>query len=293
MLKDPVVQMKGLASVYHNASRNGEEFVMPGMDFVLTVTTVTTSFPLRYSAMHFCLQAAKSNLFLNNLLLGSVLTDLPLYSKVRSRIHVGSMLELQYELRSHGIPMDTFPVDVDGNIRDDILNEWLYRYQRQQDEANTSPLTYIDGNKPMSVEEKEIDAAWDLQRLLLDSTQPPDALWAGAENDASMAVAQSAMSAPSPSSKPTKNDVLLGRGRFTQSWAGNIKFREFLENRSDDYDKVTRTERQKRAIELTQELYANGVRFFEQDGSGEWVEADFALAMKKVSQLFRSIRKKK
>lgn len=293
MLKDPVVQMKGLASVYHNASRSGEEFVMPGMDFVLTVTHVTTSFPIRYSAIHFCLQAAKSNLFLNNLLLRSVLTGLPLYSKVRSRIHVGSMMELQYELRSHGIPMDTFPVDVDGNIRDDILNEWLYRYQRQQDEGNASPLT-IDGNKSMSVEENEIDAdAWDQQRLLLDSTQPPDAMWAGAEEDASMPMDPSALSPSSQSSKPTGKDVLLGRGRFTQSWAGNIKFREFLKNRSDDYDKVTRKERQKRAIELTHELNADGVRFFEQDGSGEWVEADFAVAMKKVSQLFRSIRKKK
>mmetsp|Transcript_22001 Transcript_22001/g.54366 ORF Transcript_22001/g.54366 Transcript_22001/m.54366 type:complete len:494 (-) Transcript_22001:1258-2739(-) len=298
MLPDPVVQMKGLASVYHNTSRTGEEFVMPGMDFVLTVTNVTNSFPIRYSVMHFCLQSGEGNLVLNNSLLGSVLTDLPLYTKVRSRIHVGSIIELQYELRSHGIPMDTFPVDINGNIRENVLNAWLYKYQREQGEGNKLSPHTGDGNEPRLAEgNKIIPAAWNQQLLLLDNTQSLDHMWpvvAGENNNLQLPLA----AAPTPfaqalSVKPTENDVLLGRGRFTQSWPGNIKFREYLENQSEDYDKVPRKDRQKRAIELTHELIANGVRFFEQNAAGVWEEAEFTTSMKKVSQLFRSIRKKK
>ena len=131
---------------------------MPGIDFIVPVTNATVSFPVRYSAMHCCLQAGEGNLVVNNSLLGSLLSDFPLYSKVRSRIQVGSIIELQHALRSHGIPMDTFPLDIDGNIRDDILNEWFYKHRLEQVSHNLSPTTG-DGNKPASAKHNGIHAA--------------------------------------------------------------------------------------------------------------------------------------
>ena len=226
---------------------------MPRLEFIVTVTNVTLSFPVRHSALHYCLQASKGNFVLNNSFLGSVVNVLPAYSKVRSRIHVGSIMEHQYALRSHGIPIDTFPVDINGNIRDDIFYAWFYKYRRAQIE-NRVPVDHVG----------QVTAA----NLYVPS-------------------------AVKPSAKPTENDILLGRGLVTQSWPGNIKFREFLEKFSSEYDNLPRKERKKRTIELTQELCAKRIRFFEPTGPGEWAEIDFSEARKKVSQHFRTIRKKK
>ncbi|CAJ1955755.1 unnamed protein product [Cylindrotheca closterium] len=245
LLQELTVQTKGVVTVYHNASRTGVDFVMPGVNFIMTVSNATASFPVRFSSMHYCLQTTEGNLVLNNSFLGAVVKTLPVYSKVRSRIHVGSIVELQYALRSHGIPMDTFPVDIDGNIRDDIFYVWFHKHQLEQNIAST-----VSEAKSLRTKEDEALA-------------------------------------------PTKTDVLLGRGRVTQSWPGNIKCREFLEKHRSEYDKLPRNERKKKAMELTQELGAKGVRFFEQTEPGEWVEIDFFEATKKVIQLIRTLRKKK
>ncbi|CAJ1955753.1 unnamed protein product [Cylindrotheca closterium] len=253
LLQDPVVQKKGLVTVYHNASRRGVDFVIPGVNFIMTVSNATASFPVRFSSMHYCLQTTEGNIVLQNSFLGPIVKTLPVYSKVRSRIHVGSIVELQYALRSHGIPMDTFPVDKDGNIRDDIFYAWFHKYQLEQNISSTV-------NEAKSLPTKE----------------------------------DKALLAPSVgTTAPTETDVLLGRGRVTQSWPGNIKCREFLEKHRSEYDKLPRNERKKKAMELTQELGAKGVRFFEQTEPGEWVEIDFSEATKKVIQLIRTLRKKK
>jgi len=44
-------------------------------------------------------------------------------------------MEMQYELRSDGIPTKSCPVDVDGNIRQDILNGWFDKHQSELEEA--------------------------------------------------------------------------------------------------------------------------------------------------------------
>ncbi|CAJ1955761.1 unnamed protein product [Cylindrotheca closterium] len=262
LLRDPKVQTKGLATVYHSASRTGDAFVMPGVSFIMKVANARESFPIRFSSMHYCLQTTQGNLVLNNSFLGPIVKTLPVYSKVRSRIHVGSIIELQYALRSHGIPMDTFPIDTVGNIRDDIFYSWFHKYQRQQlQEISSTAL-----------------AAKSIPVLAANSISIKE---------------YKALPTASAKTAPTENDILLGRGQVTQSWPGNIKFREFLENYCFEYDNLPRKERKKKAIELTQELGVKGVRFLEQTGPGHWVEISFSEATKKVIQLFRTLRKKK
>ncbi|CAJ1946595.1 unnamed protein product [Cylindrotheca closterium] len=280
LLPDPVVQTKGVVTVYHNASRTGEEFVMPGMKFIRTLSNVTSSFPFRYSAMHFCLLAQEGKFSPSNSFLGSIVKTLPVYSKVRSRIHVGSIMELQYALRSHGIPTDIFPVDPDGSIRDDVVLTWFYKqYQRAVLIEGTSCST---GHAPKLILTQE-----DKTPFIPSTREPIDHIGHAAVGNWCVPFAVQ------PSDKPTENDILLGRGRITQLWPGNIKFREFLEKHSVEYDMLPRTARKKRTVELTQELGAKGIRFFEPTGPGKWVEIDSSEARKKVSQLFRTFRKNK
>jgi hypothetical protein len=40
-------------------------------------------------------------------------------------------MELQYALRRHGVPTQTCPVDLDGDLRRDILNAWFYKHEAQ------------------------------------------------------------------------------------------------------------------------------------------------------------------
>lgn len=286
LLPDPAVQTKGAVVVYHNVSRSGEEFKLPNIDFVRTVTSVTASFPLRYTAVHYCLESGEGNLGLYNKFISLSLNTLPSYSKVRSRIHVGSTIEIQYALRSHGIPLNTFPLDISGNIRDDIFYEWFHKYQRKQIESEplSNPIaldpTVTEGVESLFTLPECTHLSEEFHELL---NQPGQMI--GTDLNTPLSA--------KPPVRPAENDVLFGRGRIIQSWPGNIKFREFLEKHSEDYDNLPRKDRRKRTIELTQELYSKRVRFFEQTLSGEWTQIDITEARKRVSQAFRSMRKKK
>ena len=246
------------------------------------------SFPIRYSAAHYYLMTNEGNLVLHNAILKPMVNSLPQYIRVRSRIHVGSSVELRYQLPSHGIPLDTFPIDIDGKVRESILNLWFYKYQQMQTESkgfvnNSSSVTDTS-------EISNHSSSWGEQGgVPLYARQ-------SLHDQSYLSIPSSVAYKPfvNPQSiGPTKSDILLGRGRFAQSWDGNVMFRDYIEGQSDAYDSLSRAERQRKTIEVTHELISKGIRFFEQQESGEWIEADFSDARKKVSQMFRSIRKKK
>ena len=245
---------------------------MPGINFLLKVKDAAMSFPIRYSAAHYYLQTNEDNLVLHNAILKPMVNSLPQYIRVRSRIHVGSSVELRYQLPSHGIPLDTFPIDIDGKVRESILNLWFYKYQQMQTEI-TGASEIVNS----SLGEQGGVPTWPMDQ-------------------SNLSVPSSVAYMPfvkAQSIGPTKSDILLGRGRFAQSWDGNVMFRDYIEAQSDDYDSLPRAKRQRKTIEVTHELISKGIQFFEQKESGEWVEADHPEARKKVSQMFRSIRKRK
>jgi len=122
----PEVQMKGLNFVVYDNMKVGEEVENP-MSWIssLSVMDVVLSMPIRFSSMHFCLKARKKTLALFNSLLGMSSSLLPQYTRVRTRLHGGSDIELQYQLQRHGIYTETGPIDENGNPRMEILNAWL------------------------------------------------------------------------------------------------------------------------------------------------------------------------
>lgn len=104
---------------------------MPGFTFLLSMMEVVQSFPVRYSAVHICLKPRRNNLVLCNNLLNFTLNLTSERTRTRTRIHYGTGVELQYVIRSHGVPTRTCPVDIDGNIRRDNLNAWFHKHEAE------------------------------------------------------------------------------------------------------------------------------------------------------------------
>jgi len=77
--------------------------------------------PVRVAAFHFCVPA---NPFVNALRMLLVLT---LNKVMRSRLkfHVGQAIELQYRVKSYGIPIDHIPLTGTGNVKTQNLRVWM------------------------------------------------------------------------------------------------------------------------------------------------------------------------
>jgi len=125
----PEVQMKGLVTVYYDVAKPEEESAMPGFNYMMKLLDFINCLPMRFSAMHHCLKTVKGNLALNNALIGMAMSIFPEDARARARLHYGSDVELHYQLKSHGLPINTCPIDTCGNIRKDILNAWYYEHQ--------------------------------------------------------------------------------------------------------------------------------------------------------------------
>lgn len=280
LASEEVVQTKGAVHIVHNVARTGQQTAMPQFDTLMTVNDALANiFPFRNSAMHFCLHhqapsvEGEGSAFLKSLLL-PVLKAIPLYETVRTRIHDGHGVELQYQLRTHGIPLDSFPVDMDGKVREYNFYNWFYLYQQAERDLLTRGGEIQ--NSTLSIPEP----------TPIDFFEPPAIPKGNHSSFIPLFLRTSVV--------PSENDILLGRGKFSQSWPGNVEFREFLEGEREDYDRLPRNKRKNKTVEITKALLATGIRFYDQDKfTGDWVEADFAQARLKVSTTFRTLRKGK
>ena len=260
---------------------------------------------MRYSGMHLCVKGSDSgNLAVNNAILGIAMNGYPQYARVRSRLHSGSMMELHYQLKSYGIPVDTCPVDKDGNIRTDILNKWFYEHKAlgglQRDDFLSSLLNSNNDDllNPiiLSDDEEELDSLFEeyndeiVPFELASSNQNAHFIPLDADHELAAPLRdQLAQLIPEERQEvivqPSRNDVLLGRGRDIQNHEGNVRFRKFLEPYGDEYDHAPRSKRRKIAREMNELLSSKGIRFLKQSGLHEWVESDAESAERKIAQL--------
>lgn len=89
--------------------------------------------------------------------------------------------------------------------------------------------------------------------------------------------------------KPGKNDILRGRGGYTNHHAGNIKFRNAARALRADYRRAETGRSQKYliSVELVRNVKAYGGRFLEKGKDNLWYEMDENAARKKASQVLR------
>lgn len=258
---------------------------MPDVNFMTTILDFTACLPMRCSAMHICLKEGMGNhLALNNAILGFSLKRLPVYTRVRTRLHYGSDIEFQHHLRSHGFQAGSFPVDAEGNFREDMEHVWFQKHHRDQElegmvlaEANGILPSEEDArshNSSSLEDEQEVNAkcrAWMNDAGENEENMGAHAADKGEQNQAS--------------GQPTDDDVLLGRGKRIQYHPGNVSFRSFLASYSDAYDSAMRKERPRLCAHLVLKLRAKGVRFWQETEGGIWIESGAIEAQKKVGQL--------
>lgn len=299
MIPLPEVQIKGLVTVYHDDARPGEEFKMPGLNTILNAQSLSSSLPVRYSAMHYCLQTSTGNLGLNNALLGLLISGLPRSARVRTRLHYGSFMELQYSLRSHGIPSNTLPVDVQGILREDILNLWFDKHVEECSGKLNGNCGYGQASLGRLTIPNTVNNDIRISVDVRISVGNPSLLARGVQNIGSASHNMQANSVSADGLVSGDNidevkstDVLFGKGFRLQSHPGNVHFREFLERHKDEYETTPRHLKLGVSARLIQALANEGTRFLQEKESGQWVESDPSLVRKKVAQYYRDFRKR-
>ena len=92
-------------------------------------------------------------------------------------------------------------------------------------------------------------------------------------------------------SVPSRNDVLLGRGKGYFSHVGNVRYRSLIEDLADKYNAASKDIKHQITKEVMEIIcHKAGGRFLKDDGAG-WVVVDHETARLKVSHSFRSARK--
>jgi len=207
---------------------------------------------------------------------------------------------------------------VSGNFREDILNAWFYEHRDTENsgmkrgvvavfedtpvsylmENSESPTCSVQSTDSEGMDQERVDQGkmygqeWDLG--VFDNYRESN----GHIIVNAMAIDKRDSSSSSSSQNnlggPKDQDVVLGRGKRVQNHPGNMNFRSFLENYSDEYNKAARNQRRQFCTDLIQILRSEGVRFLKQSSEpGVWMECDSAQVEKKVGQFFRELRKTK
>jgi len=83
------------------------------------------------------------------------------------------------------------------------------------------------------------------------------------------------------------NDVLLGRGGFTNHFPGNLIFRKLIVQYQVPYFRASKTDKPRIANEVVQKIRNTNGRFLKKIASGEWRDVGDSRAREKVSQALR------
>eukprot|EP00980_Cylindrotheca_fusiformis_P030013 scaffold24188_cov98-Cylindrotheca_fusiformis.AAC.1 len=236
---NPEVQKRGAVIIYYDTAQPGNNVIHRlKISEHIEVLGFVNAIPCRYSGRHFCLKTGKDTLALNNAVVACATRIIPLYTRVRTRLHYGSDMELQYTLQDHGISLKTCPVDENGVVLEAVARMW---YETSVENGLFNGYSNASGNGS--------DAS--------------------SENGGSIAKI-----APSVDLQVRQNDVLLGRGTVIQSRQGNIRFRKFVAEHRAAYDQAGYTGKGRMVAELSQILKSNGVRFLKGDRDKQWIECD-------------------
>ena len=106
---------------------------------------------------------------------------------------------------------------------------------------------------------------------------------------------------------PAKFDVLLGRGRGSHEYPGNVRFRELLEAHEEEYDAASTEAKTQISKDIVNAIVDSGGRFLNKPNNktespvfgGEnssgvcWLEVEPKVAWRKTAHAFRTMRKKR
>lgn len=245
--------------VYYDIQKPDEKPQPMKIKDAVEIMGFALALPFRYSSAIWCLKEGKKSSLINSSILGVSTKAFSTYIRARTRLNYGSDLELQYQLQSLGIPLQDFPVDKDGNLRQSVIDNWYHEELRKtngkckSESANHRPVAISNPNPLMMMQLARVPVAV----------------------------------------HPRPQDILFGRGVGCQNHPGNVRFREIMLSYKEQYDNVPRSKRREMMSALRHALQAGGSRFLRLSEGGNWEECNAAEADTKVGQFFRSLRKNK
>jgi len=175
------------------------------------------------------------------------------FSRMHLRVHEGTLMECIYKLLTFGISSRQLPIKESDGVNTDQMIVWVK--QRQTIESSR------DQQKPKSKKARRP------KRSSPDSCSSEFAVM------------------------PGEFDVLLGRGKSSQNHPGNIRFRQLVESKRDEYERAKVLEKTLIAERVVQTIRDLPGRFLRQDGD-LWEEVDYETARDKVAHVFRDKRRK-
>lgn len=295
-----------LVLILYDTSKLHETGEMDVRSSPLHVMGTIKSLPIRFSARHLCVKQRDGMLNPLDRFMKIVCKLSGAYSRARTKVHYGSDLELQYSLRGHGISSLSCPVNSDGEVREDILKVWLNDYLKTKESpSNSSHLvtqpsaSFVGSSNRFSLHGQDLDFETQNHSLYHDSEALLGNYDLSSGVNATLSPAAAKMEdqgrddGMALSITPTEIDVLLGRGRPVQNNPGNIRFRQFVEKRQNEYDYASRGRRGEIMAEMRKTLASRGVRFLKKVQKDVWVESNSKEVDTKIAQLFREFRKQK
>lgn len=290
LLELPGVQMKGLVGIFYDSAKPRDSKVNLSLSSQLTANFVAASIPFRHTSVHVCLKESIGSPTLNSSLLGLMMKyTFPKYSRVRTRVHYGSDMELLYHLQGHGIPVRTCPVKSSGEINHTFLNSWYEKHLLAIDQSRRQETdSAAKANVPTKTLQQRLGSKADVDvssSSAIGYKESIRASYGSVRTCLPAAIGKAALIIPKP------HDVLFGRGNVLQKHPGNVRFRKWLESYREAYEETPKSRRRDLATAVTLELFSYGVRFLKQNEHKQWVTVDITDVVEKICQLFRSRRK--
>jgi hypothetical protein len=213
--------------------------------------------PVRKSAVHFCLPKSP----LHQALQGMYALMSTIQERMQSRIHVGSITECLYSLKSFGMPVKKFPSNL--KYSRDMLNQWI---------------TLRVAFETTILEPRLLECI----ELPMSKTPPGS----GSDSRSYFYVNDVILC-------PHHEDVLFGKGKPVMHHPGNVTMREMIQACSERYDEAVYSSKSEIAWSIVFHIQRRGGRFLKEHPQYGWfVEVDNDDARQKISIALRDHVKK-
>eukprot|EP00980_Cylindrotheca_fusiformis_P013806 scaffold3572_cov113-Cylindrotheca_fusiformis.AAC.2 len=289
--RDVEVQKKGAVCIIYNNNPNPLGSVPNNRKGIIPLTVQhRAAMPVRYAAFHTCLFERKA-FAPAGIALSSRKQDY-----ATSKVHYGNDKECMLELRRFGIPTECIPVTSDGIIDLQPHQEWVKRKKTELRIRLLSDIASLEAGVRRLREPTSKNDSTKVRSLIQDAGRSEPMTAPRFQTTFLKALHRAADLAPNSLIQPTLTDVLLGRGRWFQEFPGNIAFRTYLGGKTNEYDRADKEGKNVLAKSIVRSFNASGTKFLRlsapANGIPTWEEASFREVSKKVTQCYRSVRRK-
>lgn len=220
---------------------------------VTTHVVVASTVPMRPAAIHFCMPD-KPIFQLLSQIYGMALGNW----NARVKFHLGESVELRYQLKGYGIPVELIPSTDTGNVKHVNLKQWikLREYLEKRPSINMEGAASSDSEDAMDYEYTNSTIPhqyYPQQQYQLQQKQQ--------QQQPRMNIVEC----------PGSNDVIFRRGKSMTYHPGNVMFQSLIESRLEEHNLANQAGKLSIVLSLIQYIeQVKGGRFLTWDSKNNW-----------------------